>query len=520
MNPKNETQPGKIYFYWFMGLLLFMGIVARLMPLLDQEGRLLQQFPSEDGYLMLTIARNIGLGLGMTTALGEIPTNGFQPFTAFLWSLVYRLVDGDKVHGIVIIHFYQVIVSLITTYVIYLWAQKFIAVRAHSKEIAMSLSLIIFVSPIPIRHSMNFLETGNYMLIVMGLAYLFIEPNNILKYSWSIRRSIIAGVLMGLAFWIRNDSVFLIFSCCIAFLYRGFLEDDKKSWTRIGHTLLFGGISVVIALPWLISNKHHFGHIMPISGHSQLPEVFASSLHTLPAVLVEYLSIIFPIPYVYQSTLLVVVICSVLLVVVVFAIGKVWLIANKSERGAMCLAIIYFGCFGVFYGIFFDAPHFMSRYLFPLAPFLGLLTLIVFVHVASKFQFHSYRIICLAGFMVLLACGALNSLFYIKAIPHQNFQVVDWIENNVPESSWIGATQSGAAGYFHDRTINLDGKVNSNALDAIKNHRQHAYVSELDIEYLVDWQILSLWESIPEIKNNFKLIVNSKKKNLAVFKRL
>src|SRR5262249_10342240 len=66
-----------------------VGLVSRVVPLLNSGGRLLRQFPSEDGYLMLTIARNIALGHGMSVANGTIPTNGTQPLATLLWALCF-----------------------------------------------------------------------------------------------------------------------------------------------------------------------------------------------------------------------------------------------------------------------------------------------------------------------------------------------------------------------------------------------------------------------------------------------
>ena len=89
-----------------LALLLFalfaVGFVARVAPLFERDGRLLQQYPTEDGYLMLTIARNIALGHGMSTAEGTIPTNGTQPLVNLLWALGFKLFGGDRTLGVLI----------------------------------------------------------------------------------------------------------------------------------------------------------------------------------------------------------------------------------------------------------------------------------------------------------------------------------------------------------------------------------------------------------------------------------
>ena len=90
---------------WSIGWLLLLfavGVVSRVLPLFDFDGRLLQQFPTEDGYLMLTVARNMAIDLGMSTSDGTIPTNGVQPFTTFVWALGYWLTGGSKVAGVVL----------------------------------------------------------------------------------------------------------------------------------------------------------------------------------------------------------------------------------------------------------------------------------------------------------------------------------------------------------------------------------------------------------------------------------
>ena len=80
--------------------LIAVGFVARVLPLFDFGGRLLQQFPTEDGYLMLTIGRNVALGHGMSTADGTIPTNGTQPLFNLIEALCFWLVGADRRGGV------------------------------------------------------------------------------------------------------------------------------------------------------------------------------------------------------------------------------------------------------------------------------------------------------------------------------------------------------------------------------------------------------------------------------------
>ena len=83
---------------------LLIGTAYRLFPVFTGQPALSQFFITEDGYLMLTIARNMAIGLGMSVSEGTIPTNGVQPLTTFLFTLPYLLTSGDKTASLVIVH--------------------------------------------------------------------------------------------------------------------------------------------------------------------------------------------------------------------------------------------------------------------------------------------------------------------------------------------------------------------------------------------------------------------------------
>ena len=91
---------------------LAVGLVARILPLFDIGGRLLRQFPTEDGYLMLTIARNLALGKGFAVADGTIATNGTQPLATFLYASAFWLTGGERSAGVGIVLALQVVLGL------------------------------------------------------------------------------------------------------------------------------------------------------------------------------------------------------------------------------------------------------------------------------------------------------------------------------------------------------------------------------------------------------------------------
>jgi len=102
----------RLGFGLLVAILLACGLVARIAPLFNQDDRPARQFPTEDAYLMLTIARNMAIGNGMSTAAGTIPTNGTQPAITFLWALGYRLMNGDKMLGVAVVQVLEIAIGL------------------------------------------------------------------------------------------------------------------------------------------------------------------------------------------------------------------------------------------------------------------------------------------------------------------------------------------------------------------------------------------------------------------------
>jgi hypothetical protein len=126
----------------------------------------------------------------------------------------------------------------------------------------------------------------------------------------------------------------------------------------------------------------------------------------------------------------------------------------------------------------------------------------------------------------MMVVVGLNVRLFVNGTQHMHFHVVEWVSENVPTGSWVAAPQTGTLGYFHDRTINLDGKVNPEALVARgyggEPNRIPQYVIEKNIDYLADWEGLAIWQKIPIIDQYFSLVVHDPARGyngLTVFQR-
>jgi hypothetical protein len=507
---------------WLSTALFATGAIARIVPTFGAGGRLLRELPTEDGYLMLTIARNIALGHGMSTSAGTIPTNGTQPLATFLWAACFVIAGSDKIVGVQVVLGLQLLLSVLAAYLVFRLAERVLGKTGSApatRAKAWLAASVWFASPTVLSHSMNCLESGLYVAMIALVCWHVLAPAA-QSESLRLRHWAVCGGLLGVTFWARNDAVLLCLALTFVHLAWGFPGAPRSRILRLIQMAIAGAIVVAVAAPWLIFNKARFGSLMPISGQSEsLDASFGQNILIVLPNLFEYITFLVPIPHVFEGVLWMVGLVAVLTAV------RGWMIWSSTRNSPSLHPAIQLGAvmtlfYSGFYGLFFGAAHFMSRYLVALSPLYAVLWG-GSVYTAWRWLAERTSAALASALSILaplLAVG-LDLRAYRNGLHHPHFQVVEWIQAHVPETEWVGAGQSGTVGYFHDRTINLDGKVNPAALAARKRDGVWEYVAASPIDYLADWEAMSWLTSVPVISENFDLVVDSKETNLAVFVR-
>lgn len=505
-----------------LAILFAMGLFWRAAPLAD-DGRTMSQWPTEDGYFMLTMGRNVGLGRGLSVAGGETPTNGTQPLTTFVWGLGYALLGPAREAGVKFALALQLLASMGTAAVLYALGRRVLRGRDEGSTVAALAAALWFASPVVMPHTMNCLETGFAALMVASIAHAFLwrpRDGDVLSL-WPWPRVLAFGALLGLGFWIRNDIAVLIAAACAVYLYPA-LRTRPEFKPRLARVFAFGATSVLVASPWLVFNVVRFGHVMPVSGRAEaLTGHFGGNIAGVPIVVAEYLMGVVPIPESVSDRWWAIAFATALCAAV--ALGC-WTSRRRWPRAARVLgalvAIHLLGFVG-FYGLYFGAPWFLARYFAPLAPLLVLPAAWLAVAAWQRVMETSLRALAYAAPVMLLAVLAFLSLRQYRAgAEHPHFQVVRWVEQNVPEETWVGAIQTGTLGFFHDRTVNLDGKVNIAAYEALLAHREGDYVvDDTEIAYLADWIGMLDWLDKPAIAEHFEVVVDDAEQNLGVLRR-
>ncbi len=497
--------------------LVLLGTVARLLPLLDRDGRLLRQFPTEDGYLMLTIARNAALGLGFSTGAGTLPTNGTQPFATAVYSLLFRLVGGDRTPGVLLILVLQFAAAVAGAWLLYHLGLRVLGRDLRGRTAAALAAATWYATVLTVMHGMNCLETGLYALSLIGFALVFLGRAGDPLAPWSWRRALALGAALGIVLWVRLDAVFLVAAACSARALFGPGGRLAPTLANARVAVFMGAVAVVVISPWLLHNRAQFGSFMPVSGRSEsLSGGAGSNLVTLPAALAEYVLVVLPIPQGLERHPAVLAGGSLLLLgLLAFVVTRARRWPEPTRALAILVTLFALGLVG-YYGVHFGAPWFVSRYMFALSPFLAL---VWGAAVAVVFLRSRPGVAAVAAVALAAVVAYPNVRLYRKGHDHMHFQVVDWVQAHVGEQEWVAAVQTGTVGFFHDRTINLDGKVNPEALAAVLEGRIPQYVLSKPVRYLADWVGIADWAKLPELAPHFELLVEDHEHNLAVLRR-
>jgi hypothetical protein len=173
-----------------------------------------------------------------------------------------------------------------------------------------------------------------------------------------------------------------------------------------------------------------------------------------------------------------------------------------------------------FYGLAFGAGYFVNRYVFALSPFFAIGSVAFLARAAAALPRGRGAALGAAALAALALSAGLNLRMYRNGAEHMHFQVVEWVQQHVQDEVWVAAVQTGTLGFFHDRTLNLDGKVNPRALEARLAGRTQDYVLESPVQYLVDWTGIASWAKGTSLEGRFEVIELDAERNLAVLRRI
>jgi len=470
---------------------------------------------------MLTIARNLAIGNGLSIEDGTTPTNGTQPLMTAVYAGLFRLAEGDKIQGVVLAQVAGLAIALLSAWLLFRVASRLFESQPQGRAVAAVASGAWYASALSARFTQNCLETGAAALMPMVVALYFLRHHLGFDERWPIRHCFVLGGLLGVAFWVRNDAVLLSVAVCSTLVVAGLVHGRVPFSRRVLEAAAIGTTALLIVSPWLTYNFRLFGSIVPVSGISQGADALAENLARVPAVLFEQLTVVGLIPGTWERMPVVYVLCTVAVVAwVVFAYWQTRSLEREKQHWLAILAV-WATLLVAFYGLIYGAGYFMARYLFPLTPWAAMLSVAIAFRLWQRARAPAPRTSAALAFSLVLALGVgLNVRLYREGTNNGHFQVVQWVEENVPDDTWVAAIQTGTLGFFHDRTYNLDGKVSPPALAARLEGKTFEYLLARPTQYLVDWVGIATWLEDSRLNQRFELVLVDEAKNLAVARRL
>jgi hypothetical protein len=477
---------------WIAAVALFVALLVAY-PL--RPARLLPLSPTtEDAYYLLTVSRNIAGGHGISYD-GIRPTNGVQPAAAAVFALPYLASPGDPfILPLRLVQLLQVGFFLVGAVLCGRLAEEMSAgvPRATARRAGVLLWLGSYAV---FRHAVNGMETGLYLVCLQ--AWLLWQLRHEAE-AHRARTALVSGLLLGLAVLARIDAAFLVVGACLVALLPVGAGAATPRRRRVFAAALTAAGALAVSAPWWIRSQVLFGDLMPSSGHAEsLTVPLGANLERLLPSLAQGLSPVLP-PVAMRfswmgaaATLAALVVAWLVLLRIARADpSRPRVIRWRRPAMAFMAAGIGWACY---YCGWFGAPHFVERYLIPLAVPLVPLTAAIAAGAVHALPPHGPRRVAFTLVAALLFFGAalehavtLTASPWISGNPFYTFQFKR-LAARLPAAALVGALQSGTLGYFRIGSVNLDGKVNTDALRARKSGTLWRYVRERHLDYLVDW---------------------------------
>jgi hypothetical protein len=469
---------------------IFLGIAA-IMPALHPDFTQQRVSISDDGFYSLSVAKNLGTGKGPTID-GKNLTNGFQPLWVFMVAPIFYIFDGDRVTPLRAIYVLSALMFIFSAITLGKIAGNI--VDQSKSKLAAVLTCALFLSSYHL-HLLFFngLETGLQILLLL----LFF---NAYLYARESRRAVTLGVLGGFLTLCRIDAVMIL----IAFVaVEAFFFARSKDSQRLKSTVLSVFLWLVVCSPWFAYNFLYFGSFMPSSGTAQqaVGFYFDRLKSIMAATFGQFIPLnVIPYPNPLPGQVIVTVLGVVTLILVLcrgewrLSLVRKYMPALKIDQSAKlasgasiyALSVVLLAVW--YFSTSFAEWHY-NRYLALVSlPFLLGLGLFL-AKWLTKGSFGK------ASVAILLVIPQFSASFLNIHLPRNpGFRFIDQVElarEMVPDAAIpIGAHQSGTLGYFRDNVVNLDGKVNAEALAYEpfgSEARLWQYLDQKQVDYVIDW---------------------------------
>jgi hypothetical protein len=436
----------------------------------------------EDGFYMLTVAWNLGHGAGFTYTGGRT-TTGVQPLTtiadAAVASAVPRTEAGRWIFARAIL-----LLGVVELMVFAAVIRRVTAAIFPDAPDAATLAFLLAIADYSLFRAFTYgLETGVYLILVACCVLATLgDERRTGRFG-----AVAFGALAGVTILARIDfAVVLAVVLGLSILSRR---------ATVGDAVIAGLAAATVSAPWFLWVHSVSGHWMPSSGRAEGALIVAGGALARVAAMADAVAQQLS-PWLYlellragargvmASTGATVIAWAIAAAVCAVALRLVWELAPEARARAWSALWMWTAAFALLMAVYivaFDSTHFYQRYAAPLA----VVAIPVLARALSPLapRLGGLRVYAAA----LVAAFAITAAVTLHAgrIGNSHALSAGFVAHELPRTARIGAFQSGVIGYFNDNVVNLDGKVNAEALAG--NGGVARYIDRAGLEYLIDW---------------------------------
>jgi hypothetical protein len=438
----------------------------------------------DDAYYFFTVARNIANGHGITID-GTHWTTGFQPLWAFVCAVAF-LAPSDRAAMTII---YVISIALwLASALLFVRLVRRISLTPVPPSVAALLVVLFLGEGQLTRGYFNGMETGLYLTCVLWLVtafqeYLALEPAHV-----SRGRVLGLGAIAGLTMLARNDALFLCGALLAATLFFG------KRRHPVRDVAIVVAVASAMVTPWLAYCQWASGHPMPQSGIAT--SIGIRGYVPLNSIAHRIVISMEPLGFVKVRSLVDnhVAAFAVLSLAIAAILALSWQRARPVLVPRSGWILLSLGaavlCLLLYYPLVSAAGQFFERYFLPLKLLVLLLVAPLIVRGLAKVEGRP-----LAGALVLAVAAATvgSNLYWIArdygrpSRSHLGPEAYDFVRSPYATgTSRIGMTESGRLGFLYPtRVVNLDGKMNVEALQALLAGRLGSYIQSANLDYIM-----------------------------------
>jgi len=473
-------------------ILIATSVVLRLFLINQDISVILNKFLSDDAYYYYSLAKNIVNGHGIVFNYG-IPTNGFHPLYVLIllpfFELLYPLGVNLPIYASL---FILTIFSAGTSVFLYLIVSKLL-----NKEAGLLAAFIWLFNPYVLSKSLMGLEIPIQLFFISLLTYFILDRED--RVQFSVREATITGFLIGIIFWSRMDGIFVGIGVIGALAIRKLFRHRKLTVANLRTFYPDLAIIILIAsltvLPWIVWNLVEMNRIIPVSGEalrmkrlisSSCPNLVIGSIYGTGVFVANFIT---GLKLTVHGQGYLVVFLALIVPFMVLMVKKDDLVRKLFSRlDFLVISSVLYYAFYWFYELGFRSWYWL---------YTGFLVTIVFstmaIKVIQNIEVKKFR----QSVYILLIC-ILVPAFILGGIRQYrvghacaaklHWEIANYLESNISPDETIGSFNTGIYQYYtknHD-VINLDGVMNPEAYQALKDGNIEGYILRKNIAYIVD----------------------------------